>query len=284
MNTRLSVNLMSTQTPQKSPSRLAALKEATPAFLFLLVAILVEYLAVSYALSLGLKDEMLLQYSFKFPGTDWGTTIAISPLFHLVPIAVIISLATSWAYLSRRIIVRPQTTVRGRIGPVPKQVKRSKIGRFFGKIESSISRNRAIAYLAQKIHSIRPTARSATAVVFLFLLFTLTLSLLAYPNLIYQIIVNAYQTNPSLLGFVKSVSNALEPVGRVFSSVNDALLAASPGFKEFALSVGGIIGPLAGLDNVGKYLFIQNAAAWISGLIALLYGEFRGQRYRVRKK
>lgn len=284
MKARSTVKRMPTQPPEKRPiTRWPALKGAAKALLFLAIAILAEYLTISYAISLGLKDETPLQSNFKIPGTEWTFSITISPLFHLIPIAVIVSLIASWTYLSRRIVVRPQAVLRGKVGPVSRQVKKSKVDRFFSKISSALSRNRVITYLGRKIRSTRSTVRSALAILFVFLLFTLVASLLTYPELIYLSIVNAYRGSPSLLGFVKGVSNALSPIGQIFASANTALLGASPGFRDFASGFGGLIRPLADLDNVGKYLIIQNAAAWTSGLAALFYGEYRGQRYRVKK-
>jgi hypothetical protein len=40
---------------------------------------------------------------------------------------------------------------------------------------------------------------------------------------------------------------------------------------------------LADLDNVGKYLFFQNIAAWVSALVTLFYGEYTRKSYRYRK-
>jgi hypothetical protein len=248
------------------------------------MAIIAEILAVLYTMSLGVQDDLLLESSFTFPGTDWTFTIAVSPLFHIIPIVVIISLVATWTYLSRNIVLRPQAIVRGKTGPAFKQMKKSRIDRFFNRIGSALTDNRVSTYLAQKISLLKPSARGAIMVVVLFLLFTFVASLLAYPDSIYLIVINAYQTNPSLLDFVRGTSNAFASVGGVFSSINDAVLAGSPGFGSFASSVGEILSPVAGLDNSGKYLVIQNVAAWLSGLLALLYVEFRGQRYRVKRK
>jgi len=272
---------MSTSTIPKQPrSRWTTLKGKATPFLFLLIAIIAEILAVLYAMSLGIKDEALLESSFKFPGTDWTFTIAISPLFHIIPIAVIISLMATWTYLSRNIILRPQTPTRGKTGPAFKQIKKSRIDRFFNRIGSALTENRVSIYLSQKVRSLKPSARGAIMVVVIFLLLTFVASLLAYPDSIYLAVINAYQSNPSLFDFVRGTSNAFA----FFSPINNAVLAASPGFGSFASSIGEIISPVAGLDNTGKYLVIQNVAAWISGLLALLYGEFRGQRYRVKRK
>jgi len=94
-----------------------------------------------------------------------------------------------------------------------------------------------------------------------------------------------------LLNFTKSTSNsvkgiaeALAPIGWICSSINNALLSATPGFRDFALSLGVLIKPLTDLDNAGKYLVFQNIAAWVSALSALFYGEYMGKSYRYKKK
>jgi len=265
--------------------------------LFLIITALAEYFIVLYAISLGVKDTTLLQWSVQFPGTDWIITISISPLFHLVPIAVIITLLFSWTYLTRHIAVKPHEMGGEKVGPVykrgkelkPKEVGRlsSKIShavkKFFGKIKSGLLRVKGVAYLWKKIHFARAIIKSALTVFLVFSAFILIVSLLAYPKLIYQTISNAYQNNSSLLGFVKGTSEALAPIGGVFSPINNAVLSASPGFKDFASNLGNIIKPLVDLDNAGKYLLLQNVAAWVSASVALFYGEYIRKGYRHKK-
>jgi hypothetical protein len=252
--------------------------------LFLIIATLIEYVVVLYAINLGVKDTALLQWSAQFPGTDWTLTIAISPLFHLVPIAVIITLLFSWIYLTKHVAVKPQELGKGKVGSVAKRAKEPKLKKFYNKIKSGLLRVKGIAYLWQKIHFVRATAKGALTVLLAFATSILIVSFLAYPKLIYQTISSAYQSNPSLLSFVKGTAEALAPIGGVFSSINNALLSATPGFRDFALGLGTIIKPLADLDNVGKYLFFQNVAAWISALTALFYGEYVLKTYRYKKR
>lgn len=251
--------------------------------LFLIIATLIEYVVVLYAINLGVKDTTLLQWSAQFPGTDWILTIAISPLFHLVPIAVIITLLSSWTYLTRHVAVKPHEAWKGKTGPVTKRARESRLKKFAGKIKSGLLRVKSIAYLWQKIHFARATAKGALTVLLAFATFILIVSFLAYPKLIYQTISSAYQNNPSLLNFVKGTAEALAPIGGIFSGINNALLSAAPGFRDFALDLGTIIKPLADLDNVGKYLFFQNVAAWISALTALFYGEYVRKTRQYRK-
>jgi hypothetical protein len=283
------VNRLSTQKP---PKRLvihwATLKGLAAIILFLVIAILMEYLVVLYAMSLGVeeKPENLLQWTFRFPGTGWMIRIAISPLFHLVPVAVIIVLVSGWAYLTRYAAVKPGEAPKGKVEAYAEQGREPRlkeVEKFFSRVKSGLLRIRGLAYLWQKIHFARATIKSALTVLLVFSAFIFVVSLLAYPQLIYQTISNAYKSNPLLLNFVKGMSQALAPIGGIFSAINSALLSGAAGFRDFALSFGTMIGPLADLDNAGKYLIFQNVAAWVSALAALLYGEHLRRGYRYKK-
>jgi len=280
------------------------LKAIVAIILFLIIAALIEYSIVLYALNLGVKDENLLKWNLQFPRTNWTATITVSPLFHLVPIAVIITLISSWSYLTKYIAVKPNKTLKPKAKPTKRQKKQglkkarklaSKISRtvknFCDKIKSALSRAKGVAYPWQKTHFARATTKSALTVLLVFAVSILLVSLLAYPQLIYRIASSAYQKNPSLLNFAKSTSNsvkgiaeALAPIGWIFSSINNALLWVAPGFRDFVLALGVLIKPLTDLDNAGKYLVFQNIAAWFSALTALLYGEYMGKGYRYKKK
>jgi hypothetical protein len=261
------------------------LKGLAAIILFLIIATLIEYIIVVYAMNIGIKEkpEDLLQWTFSFPGTNWMVTITISPLFNLVPIAVIITLAFCWIYLTRQTAIKPYEVKRGKIELGAKRGKESRVKELFGKIKAGLLKIKGFAYVWQKIHFARATIKSALTVLTVFATFILIFSLFAYPRLIYQAISNAYQSNPSLLDFVKSATQALSSIGGIF---NSALAGAAPGFRNFALSLGNIIGPLASLDNGGKYLVFQNIAAWLSALITIFYGEYirKGYRYRTRRR
>lgn len=285
------VNQMSTSDISKRPTnRWTTLKESSGTILFLLVAVSAEFLVVLYALSLGTEDPSLLQWSFQFPGTGWNVTLAVSPLFHLVPIAVIIALTATWIYLTNHAVVKPQQTWRGKTGQAPKAGKKaqSKISRafqrFFGKIRSGLLKIKGFAYLEKKINSRRTSIRSALIVLLLFAFFVIFTSLLVYPQMIYRMVSNAYQNNPSMLSFVRGAGEALSPIGNVFSGLGNALLLAAPGFRDFVTSLGNVIAPLSNLDGAGKYLVFQNAAAWISAMIALFLVEFSQKGYGYRKR
>lgn len=275
-----SVNGMSTQNPPKRLMfRWATLKGLTAIILFLLVAVLAEYLVVVYAMSLGVKDQTLLQWSFNFPGTNWAITIAISPLFHLVPIAVIITLVFSWTYLTRRIAVKPREVWKGKVGQVSERGRQPSASKPSSRIRLGLLKVKAIAYLWQRIHFARATLKSALTVLIVFSLLVVTVSLLAYPQLIYWTVSSAYQNNPSLLGFAKSTGQTFAFLG----GIGNGLAFAMPGIRDFFTGLGAIIKPIADLDNAGKYLLFQNLAAWVSAFSAIFYVGSRGKGLRYRK-
>lgn len=285
------VRHLSSQPNQKPQSaRARALRGLVPLILFLLVTSLFEALVVLYALSLGLQDAGLLQFSFQFPGTSSLTTLTVSPLFELVPISVIITLAFCWVYLTRRLATKRQEIRRGRVETFPRQKTEKKgiisrmrrAGRNFSKgVKSRFS---GIGRFSERRRIGRPTVKSAVIVLLFFGVFTLVFSLFAYPQLIYRSVQFVYRTNPGLSNFVFSVDSWANGVfGGVFGPTSNGLLASSSGFAGFASSVGGLLGPIASLDNAGKYLAFQNAAAWISVLMVLLYGERTSRGYRYKK-
>jgi hypothetical protein len=259
---------------------LKTLKGLTITVLFLIVAILVEYVVVVYAMSLGVKDNAPIQWSFIFPGTESTVMLTVSPLFHLVPIAVIVALTFSWTYLARHMVVRRQEAWKGKSGHVSKQEKEQKAS---GKLKLGLFKSKKLSNFVQRIRYMRPTLRSAFAVFLVFAVFILVASLLAYPQMIYRIVTGAFQNDSSLLNFFKGAGQALASVGAVFSSINYGLLSIAPGLRDFGLSIGNMLGPLAASDNAGKYLFFQTFAVWFSGLLILFYGEFMYKSVRYRK-
>jgi hypothetical protein len=277
------VNCMANLKPQnRVPSRWATLKGFTPMFLFIIIAVFVEYLVVAYAMSLGVEDASLLRSNFQFPGTSWTVTMAVSPLFHLVPLAVIVALVASWVYLERHVRIRPQETWKGKAGQLPKHGRKaeSKLTQFLGRIGSTLSKVKGFDYVWKKAHPARAKIRGAVMVFVIFALFVIVTSLLAFQQAIYRGALNLYQTNPSLLGFVRGTNAALAPVGNAVSAMN----GAAPGFRDFAVGVGNVFKPLVQLDGPGKYLVFQNAAAWLSALVVLFYVAFGHRGYRYKRK
>lgn len=291
---------------EKSPKRLifqwTTLRGFTAILLFLIIATSIEYIVVFYTLNIPdshiNKDNTLLQQSLQLPGTDW--IITISPLFHLVPIAVIIALVSSWTYLTKYIAVKPQKKWKGNVKSDAKRENKSglkdvkklasKMRYLTRRVKSGLLRIRGVVYLWQKIHYARATIKGAIIVLLAFGTLILLVSLLTYPQLIYWTVSDTYQNNTSLLGFIKSVSNsgrsiteALAPIGWVCTVVNNALMSIAPEFGDIVVNLGGLTKPLVALDDMGKYLIFQNVATWVSALTTLSYGAYRRKSYRHKK-
>jgi hypothetical protein len=284
--------LTSQSAPRRPLIRWITLKGLIAIIVFLAVAVLAEYAVVVYAMGLGVKDVAVLRI-------DWPVTIIISPLFHLVPTAIIITLLFTWIYFTKKLSAKSLQTI-GKTGasggrrmgmkqPVSKASQTTKSSP--GTTKPGFAIVKGFSNLWKKIYFARATIESALVVFLVFLALVLLVSFLVYPALIYQTIAGSYQGNSSLYNFVVSVANSLRgfaeavsPIGWIATAINNGLLAIASGIRGIGLGLGGLISPLADLDPAGKYLVFQNVAAWISVLSILFYGEYAGKSYRYRKK
>jgi len=259
--------------------RWTSLKGLISILAFFVLTVLVEYLIVLLAVSLGVQDRGVLQWS------NSSFTLTISPLFHLVSLSVATTLTACWIYLTKHVMIRPQVTQKTRIGTPVKRGKEQSRWKTMTSLKRDFSKINVFAYANRRIRSMKPTVRSALGVFAAFLALTVVGILLAFPNVIYEGVTNAYLNNPGLLNFIRGSGQALSSsIGGVFSSLNDAVLAGSSGFRGFASSVGNLFSALVSADNEGKYLFFQNAAAWSCAFIVLFYGEFRSKTHKYTKK
>ena len=265
--------------------------------LFFAIALLIEYLMVYFFTLSGLTDKFL----FKF------FTINISPLFHLMPFGVIVVLVSSWTYLTRYIAVVPRRispakkTPEPRRRPYPRGTRKMRFKRFgrvsraikafFRRIGGAILRIRGVSYLQKRLFFARAAVKSTVTVLAVFLLSVLTLYILAYPKLTYNLVTGIYEASPSFHGFVlktieigKATAQALSPIGWLASAIDNALRGVAPSFRNSLEGFGApITEPLAKLDLVWMYTLCQNAAAWISAVVALAYGKYTSHLYRMRK-
>ncbi len=278
---------------------------------FLITALLVEYLVAWIFMSVGLTDTSSLTHVVSVPFTGWVFNVAISPLFHLVPLGVIVVLVSSWAYLLRQLVIVPQriesrkSYPARRERPKPKRFKRfstgvgSKlrgVGRIFKPLyhwaRNATLRTRGISNALQRLFFARTAIRSATTVFSIFLFLFILLLLAGYPRLVHNTIASLYKGNPSFHGFVlsamsaaQSTAQALLPIGWVASTVNNGLLAVAPGFRSTLEGLGtSVVGPLTQLDIVGKYVICQNIAAWFSAVTALVYGQRISSKRRYKSR
>jgi hypothetical protein len=270
---------MSTQSPSnRMPFRRTTLKEWRKPVLFLMITLLAEILVVLYSISLGVKDDTLLRWSFTFPGTGLNTAIVISPLLNLVPIGVVLALVSSWTYLRRQMAIRPSGPQRRR----PIDIKRPKgQKKTLSRRVTSIFSRKPVADLGKSTRFRGANLKSALMVFMVFFALMFMIALFTFPGQIYQAVAAIYESNPSLANFARGAGTA---IGGAFSSINDALLSAAPGFGGFVLTIGLPIASLAALDNVGKYLVFQNGAAWTSTLIIFMYAKYGRKGSRQPRK
>jgi hypothetical protein len=257
--------------------------------LFLALAFLFEYLMVYFFTFSGLTDN----FTFKF------FTITISPLFHLVPLGVIFVLISSWTYLTKYMAVVPRRTsptkkhseTLRRLPRRGRKIRFKSIRNFFRRIGTAFRRIRAVSYVQQRLFFARAAVKSTAIVLIAFLVSVLALYVLMHPKLPHDLAVGLYSANPSFHGFVlktidiaRGIAQTLSPIGWLASALEGALHAAAPSFRNTVEGLGSsVTEPLTNLDLVSKYSLCQNAAAWISALLALVYGEYISRVYRIRK-
>lgn len=251
------------------------LRDLETLILFLIIAVLVEVLVVLYAMRIGVKDQMLLQWSF----TATHTTLSISPLFDLVPLAVIVWLGASWSYLRKQVFIRPSEPQRGTPN-IPGRGAKAQKRTLAQRLGITFSSRKKTANLGRGVRSRRTNIRSALIVLGAFSALLVLISLFTFPQLIFNAIATAYENDPSLLNFVRGVGAAVTPIGEFLWPINNVLRGSAPGFRNFVLAFGGAISGLATMDNDGKYLVFQNASAWISTLAVLFYGKYGRKGFR----
>ena len=257
------------------------LRGSISVIVFLILVIIAEVLVVLYAMALGVTDTGAWT-------TDWPVKITISPMFDLVPIAVIITLLCTWIYLTKQLSFRPVPQV-GK--PEVKQPYRrgQPTKREIEKTKSSPESPRSSISTWQRISSMA-TIKSAVIVLIAFTVLILIISQLVYPGAIYQAITSSYQSHSALYGFVTSVGKGLAGftravgLGGVAAAINNALVSVAPGIRAIGSAFGSSIESLSSLDAAGKYLAVQNVAAWISVLLVLLYAYHSRRISRFKKK
>jgi len=287
--------------------RWSAPKGFAALLLFLLLTLFFEFLLVYSFQSFGLTDKNAWTGMFQIPATNWSFIVSISPLFHLLPITVIIVLVSSWAYLTKYTAFVPSRAetarrtlpltwretekhrlrkLRGFFKGISRRVQR--IGR---SVKARFQRIRVVSYVSKRLYFARAAVRSALAVLTVFLSMSLLLYIVVYPDIIHQGVVELYRVNSSFLGFVtgtidlvRGVGQALPPLGNLGTAINNALLGAAPGFRHGLAGVGAALtGSIVSLDVTGKYVLSQNVAAWSAALVALIYGSYASSRRPKRR-
>jgi hypothetical protein len=154
-------------------------------------------------------------------------------------------------------------------------------------VRERISKSR-LAKLSERHGAGRAVFNSAWAVMLPFSILAFIVYLIVYP----QLVPNAVNWllgggNSILAGFIMwtikgsdSVGRTLSPLGWLGSSIESGLASNALGFRNGVIGLTTpIIKPLVGSSLVGKYVVVQNVAAWASAIIALYAGQ-RGRRRR----
>lgn len=272
--------------------------------LFLLLTFLFEYVLVYSFQSVGLTDKNVLSKSFQIPSTSWSFTLDVSPLFHLLPLSIVVVLVSCWSYLSRRLAVSPwraePSTRKPSLIRRKREMRRFRwFKRFFKRVErraqmvarkvkAAFYRIRGVSYVSSRLFVARAAVKSAVIVLTVFFSVFLLLHVNVFPWVIHDVVVEFYQNNPSFLAFVlgtgevaRGIGRVLSPIGWLGSAVDNALLASASGFRHAFDAVGiSLMEPLTKLDVVAKYVVVQNVAAWVSVFLAVIYGVYVSRPYR----
>jgi hypothetical protein len=265
-------------------------KAAVILILFLLLAIFIEYAIVRFSLSLGVTDVSMLTKTLRFPDAGMSFTIAISPLFHLIPVGVVITLVFSWMHLAKHIAVRPRKiTPEKKASEEKKRLRLERARRFFEKVEETLE---SVSRKWRRLFFAQAAVKSALGVLAVFVVVVFVVYVTVYPDLIGDLTVDFYNGSPPALetvaktvDFAGKVGQVLTPLGWLASLIDSALKTAAPEFRSVIQGFGTSISPLVRMDAVEKYILCQNIAAWAPALITLTYGQYVSHfRRRSRKR
>lgn len=259
--------------------------------LFLSLALVFEFLLVYSFQGFGLTDKTVWFGSFQFPTTNWTLSLTVSPLFHLLPIFVIVVLVCSWVYLTKYtayVLTRDEAkkhslTKRGQDKRRPKAWRRfsRKLVRRLHGIQARFQRIRTVSFISARLHFAGAAVRSAFIVLMVFLAFSLLLHLVANPDFIYNWVIGLYISNPSFLNFVRGTTDWARGFGDALVNV---FIGVAPSFRSSLASAGAALtSSIVRLDVVSKYLLTQNMAALASALIAIIYRMYVSFRHQKRR-
>jgi hypothetical protein len=267
--------------------RWTSTKNLLATLLFAVIVTLLEYMAVSFAASTGIKNPDGIAFM----------SIVISPLYVLVPIAVVVAVTASFMHLTTSTV-----TLKRRSETVRKQQSRKAIRRRFRldsvrrfsrrlgqasrRIRIKIRKTWGIRQVVDRVDSARSVIGYAFAVIATFTSLVLLVTAAAYPKLVPSTAAGFFQGNPGFLGFVTStiraaqgISSAIPPIGAIAAAIHNALIAAAPGFRSTLIAFFcPLSNGLASLSPIAKFLVAQNAAAWSVAVVAIFYRHYVRRR------
>jgi hypothetical protein len=284
---------MATQPHRRLIFRWTAPRNLLAIFLFIVIAIILQYVTVTLAVPAGTSDPTAINIPI--------INTPFSLLYHVVPAAMIITLTVCFIHLTHQaatVPVRPLPPKKPPPAPArqkPARLKalrqlRRKLRRATRRIKRRILRAPTIAQLQHRITLAKAIIKSAITVAVAFIILAVLLTLAAYPKLVPTATLNLYQWNTIFHDFVMSTiqtsrntAGSIPFIGAAAAAINSALISASPAFRntlEGAASA--VTAGLVALAPVEKYLAIQNIAAWTTALATLFYSWYSKSR-RIRR-
>jgi len=230
---------------------------------FFALAFIFEFVIVSFFAGSGLTEAVTI-------------LLPVSPLFHFLPLAVILVLVLNWIYLTKQIVMRPYRTAPAKVSKTrrTKRKRRAKptkgfigaVKNFFSKIAAIFVRSSSVSVRPSRLTFSRAVLESAVTVLTIFLLSIILLSVLAYPRLFTDFAAVFYSTNSPLQGFMQALANALVPIASGLNSI-------APGFSK---AFEGLVATqsLTEGDLLLRYVFCQSAAALVSAISTWAYVRY----------
>lgn len=248
--------------------------------LFLALALVSEFFMVSFFTGAGLKEAFAIKLF----------TISVSPLFHLLPLGVVVVLVSSWIYFTKHLVKvsrRKSLTKTSKIRSRRIRRRKSRINflqrivpaieNFLNKIGNFFGQSGGVSSVQRRLSFGRLAFESTVTVLTVFLLSIIIVSVLVYPRLFTDFAVGFYSANSALHGFLLQLNGILQAF---LSPINGGLHALAPGLRNvFEGLVSSKFPSFTGEDLLWRYVFCQNAAAWISALAALAYGKYFSNTY-----
>ena len=245
--------------------------------LFLALALISEFFMVSFFTVAGLTEA----FAFKF------FTVTISPLFHLLPLGVILVLVSSWIYLTKYLAMRSRGKSPAKVQQIRRRRPRRRktrlnflrriiraIENIFNQIGNFFLRSRGVSFVQRRLSFGRLAFESIVTVLTIFLLSIIICYVLVYPNLFTDFAVGLYSANSALHGFVLKAIEILQGVANALAPIDGGLRALAPGFRNAFEGLVSSPQSFTGGDLLWRYVFCQNAAAWVSAIAALAYGKY----------
>ena len=234
-------------------------------------------LTIASFFSLALISEFIIVSIFAGSGVKEVTSfLPISPLFHLLPLAVIVVLFFSCMYLTKHTLRKPYRIVTSKTTKTRRRSSRrrtkskggviSAVKNFFSKITAIFAHSSRVSFTTPKLTFSRTVLETTVTILTIFLLSIILLSVLVYPRLFTDFALEFYSTTSPFQGFMQALANTLVPIANGLNFIAPAFSKAFDGLVTTQF--------LSGEDLLVRYVFCQTTAALISAVSAFIYVRF----------